>query len=165
MRRGSPLRRAPMNMKTPSWALAPLLLLVLPSCIYVRVKGDLDEIIEEEDDDLARLSRELGSCLSEASYELDACASLWGAAAEWTVSFAEAGSDPEAAFQHAKEAVLHHVHEERGHVVDETGTEGTAWSCSFHIDGEPGKASIALVDDAEDALRPRQLVIRWRQSN
>jgi len=153
-----------MNMKySPSWALAPLLLLVLPSCIYVRVKGDLDEVLE--DDDLARLSRELESCLSEASYELDAQASLWGAEAEWTVSFAEAGSDPAAAFQHAKEAVLHHIHEERGHVVDETGTEGTAWSCSFHLDGEPGKASIALVDDDADALRPRQLVIRWRQSN
>jgi len=146
-----------------SCVLAGLLAFASASCIYVRVKGDLEEL--DSDGDFAMLSRELESSICDPAYDLDIDANLWRTKAQWTIRFADEGSDPERAFRQARQAVLRRIDREGGDVTDETSESAVAWSCSFELHNEPGEASVRLFDDRSDEERPQRLQIRWKESN
>ncbi len=155
-------------MKNPlCWILAGVLLLA-PGCIYVRVTGDHDLWDDDGDDESGfhELSQALEGCLADPKYDLDLESNPWHTEAEWTVRYASAGSDEHAAFRKAREAVLARI-ERRGGTVTTQNDEGPhAWSCSFRLDGEPGKASVRLHEKAvEDSERPNQLEVVWEESD
>ena len=151
-----------------SRVLAALLVFLSAGCIYVRVKGDLDGAGWDDDDDTGfhALSHALDDCLSEPQYDLDLEASPWRTEADWTVRYKEEGSDGHAAFRRAKEVVLARI-EREGATITEQREEGPhAWSCSFRVDGEPGEASVRLVENArDDGDRPHQLEVRWEETD
>lgn len=150
---------------TASWLLSGLLLLGTPGCIYVRVTGDLDEDFWGEGGDesgFQELSQAVEGCLVDPEYDLDLEASPWHTEAEWTVRYASEGSDGHQAFRKAREAVLGRIEREGGSVTAQRDEGLHAWSCSFRLDGEPGEASVRLVENAhEGEARPHQLEVRW----
>ena len=157
-------------MKTSSsWLLAGLLLLGTPGCIYVRVKGDLhDDFLDDEDDDESgfhELDAAVEGCLADPQYDLDLNASPWHTDAKWTVRYASAGSDAHAAFRKAREAVLARIERKGGTLTEQHDDGPHVWGCSFRMDGEPGKASVQIVEKANESERPDQLVVAWEESD
>lgn len=151
-----------------SWLLAGLLLAASTGCIYVRVKGDLDEAWDDGDDDSGfhELSQAVDGCLVDPAYDLNLQASPWHTEAEWTVRYASAGSDGHAAFRKAREAVLARIEREGGTLTGEHRDGAHDWRCSFELDGEPGKASVRLVENASnDDERPHRLEVSWEESD
>lgn len=155
-------------MKSPlPWVLGTLLFLVSPSCVFVRVTGDLEELFEDGDHEsgFRELSQALAGCLADPDYDLDLVVSPWHTEAEWTVRYASAGSDGHAAFHKAREAVLARIEREGGHVTEQRDDGPHAWSCTFQMDEDPGEASVRLVENAdEDDERPHQLEVVWEES-
>jgi hypothetical protein len=150
-------------MKTRPLALAALLGLLLPACIYVRVRGDLSEELFDEDESLFHLTHDLGGVLEDPEYDLELDASPWGTEAVWTVRYAS--GQTEEAFAQAKAAVLRRIEREGGEVVSARDDGPGRWDCDFQLDGEPGEASVRVLDDARDASRPHRLEIRWEESD
>jgi hypothetical protein len=150
-------------MKTPPLAVALLLALFLPACIYVRVRGDLSEELFDEDESLFYLTDDLGGVLEDPEYDLELDASPWGTEAVWTVRYA--GGQTDEAFTQAKEAVLRRIAREGGEVTETRDDGPGRWDCDFRIDGEPGEASVRVLDDARDPSRPHRLEIRWEESD
>ena len=169
-----------MNRKLAA-LLAGALAVCLSGCIYVRVKGNLSESgLVDDDEDFRDLTNKLDTYLQGSEYHLDISASLWSSRATWIVAFEEEGSDPEAAFRCAQEAVRQRVQREGGRITSESSPEQavsasegaatssprhTRWSCTFEIDDEPGEASVELGDHRGDERRPQQLEIRWKEAN
>ncbi len=149
-------------MKFLSACLAGALVLSLSGCVYVRFRGDLAHSGLLDDDPLFPAS-ELDPFLTEAGYDLDLSANLWRTKARWTVQFA--GPEPDRAFQLAREAVLRRVAREEGRVTSSHDEGAAAWRCTFELDGDPGEASVRLLEDCSDRVRPHQLEIFWRESN
>ena len=151
-----------------SLALASLLSLATSGCVFVRVTGDFDEVFGDGDDEsgFCELSRALEGCLSDPEYDLDLVANPWRTEAEWTVRYASAGSDGHAAFHKAREAVLARIEREGGAVTEERDEGPHAWSCVFRVDGDPGEASVRLVENADqDEERPHRLEVVWEESD
>ena len=154
------------------WLLAAPLFLLAPGCIFVHVRGDLDELwddLEDEDDDahdFRELKEALEGCLIDPAYDFDLTASPWHAEVEWTVRYAGTGAEGHAAFARAKEAVLRRIQRE-GAVVTAEANEGPhAWSCEFERDGDDGEASVRLVENAnEEGERPHQLEVVWEEDD
>jgi len=151
-----------------SLALASLLSLATSGCVFVRVTGGLDELLDDGDDrsGFHELSEALADCLSDPEYALDLVANPWRTEAEWTVHYKSAGSDGHAAFRKAREAVLARIEREGG-VVTEQHDEGPhAWSCAFEVDDEPGEASVRLVENADEGEeRPHRLEVAWEETD
>jgi len=165
------------------WTLSGLCLLGSSGCIYVRVTGDLDHQDWGDGDDevgFHGLRTAVDGLLLEPDFDLKVTATPWKTEARWTVAYVEAGSDPEAAFLRVQEAVRQRVREKGGHVAGETdrqvaassseaGTSGGSrsleWSCTFHLDGEPGSASIEFEDRASDEHRSKELVLSWTEDD
>jgi hypothetical protein len=149
--------------------LAALLAYTAPGCIYVRVTGDLDEELWDDGEDTTgfqELSTALEGCLADPQYDLDLSASPWRSEAEWTVRYASAGSDGHAAFRKAREAVLQRIEREGGRVTEEHEDGPHDWTCSFRIDGEPGEASVRLVENAHSGdEHPHQLEVSWEEAD
>lgn len=149
--------------------IALVVLLLSAGCIYVRVKGDLDNGFWDDADDetgFHELSHALEGCLADPEYDLDIEANLWGTEADWTVRYASAGSDGHAAFCKAKEVVLARIEREGGTLTEQRDDGPHAWSCAFRLDGEPGEASVRLAENArEDDERPHQLEVSWEESD
>lgn len=152
---------------SPSLVLTFLLSLATSGCVFVRVTGDLDEVFGDGDDESGfhELSHSLEGCLSDPDYDLDLVANPWRTEAEWTVRFASAGSDGPAAFHKAREAVLARIARERGTVAEQRDEGVHAWSCVFRKGGDPGEASVRLVENADDDERPHRLEIVWEESD
>jgi len=151
-----------------SWILGSLLCLAAPGCVFVRVTGGLDHVLDDEDDEsgFRDLSQALEGCLSDPDYDLQLVLNPWRTEAEWTVRFATAGSDGYAAFHKAREAVLARIEREGGAVTEQHDDGPHAWSCAFRVDGDPGEASVRLVENAgEDEERPHQLEVVWEESD
>lgn len=153
-------------------SLAPILaslLCIAPSgCVFVRVTGDLDGLLDDEDDEsgFQDLSHALEGCISDPDYDLDLVINPWRTEAEWTVRYASAGSDGPAAFHKAREAVLARIEREGGRVTEQHADGPHAWSCSFRVEDDPGEASVRLVENArEDEERPHQLEVVWEKSD
>ena len=153
-----------MNQKLAA-LLAGALAVCLSGCIYVRVKGNLSEsgLLDEDDDDLLLLSRDLEDSLVDAEYALDLDANLWKTEAVWTVKYADGSADK--AFQAAKEAVLRRINKEGGRVIRSHENGPLDWACEFELDDEPGKASVLVLADEDGSARPHRLEIRWKKSN
>ncbi|MSR61845.1 MAG: hypothetical protein EXS08_05315 [Planctomycetes bacterium] len=162
------------------WTLSGLCLLASSGCIYVRVSGDLDDHNwgDGSDDEVGfhGLRTAVEGLLVDPDFDLKVTATPWKSEARWTVAYVETGSDPEAAFLRVQEAVRQRVQDGGGHLTGETKREtaasftdaGTAraaqhleWSCDFHLDGEPGSASIEFEDRAGDEHRSKELVLSW----
>ena len=152
-----------------SLVLASLAALASSGCIFVRVTGDLDEgLFDDEDDESGyrELSQALADCLSDPDYDLELVINPWRTEAEWTVRYASAGSDGHAAFHKAREVVLARIEREGGTVTEQHDDGPNAWSCAFRVDDDPGEASVRLVENAdEDDERPHQLEVAWEESD
>ena len=149
-------------------ALASLLSLATSGCVFVRVTGDLDEILDDGGDEsgFRELSRAMEGCLSDPEYDLDLVANPWRTEAEWTVHYASAGSDGHAAFRKAREAVLARIEREGGAVTEQRDEGPHAWSCTFRLDDEPGEASVRLVENADEGeARPHRLEVVWEETD
>ncbi len=142
--------------------LVLLLATSLPSCFFIRVRGDLDEFAEHsgENDELLFLPNHLA--LAGAKYDLDLDATTWKTEAVWTVAYA--GADTEDVFARAQEAVLHRISREGGSVTSTESFPGE-WKCEFELDGEPGEASVRVLDEQPDSARPHRLEIRWEEED
>jgi hypothetical protein len=150
-----------------SLILASLVSLASSGCVFVHVRGDVEELFDDEDDEsgFQELSRALEGCLSDPDYDLEMVINPWHTEAEWTVRYASAGSDGHAAFHKAREAVLARIEREGGTVTEQHDDGPHAWSCSFRLDDDPGEASVRLVENAdEDDERPHQLEVVWEES-
>lgn len=156
-------------MKNPlALALACLLALATSGCVFVHVRGDFDEFLGDGDDEsgFLELSHALEGCLADPHYDLALVASPWRTEAEWTVRFAGAGSDGHAAFHKAREAVLARIQREGGAVTEQRDEGAHAWSCVFRMDGDPGEASVRLVENADEGEeRPHRLEVVWEESD
>ena len=152
-----------------SWLLATLLLLPSPACIFVHVTGEPGDFLDDDDEDEAgfrELSRALEGCLADPDYDLDLVVSPWRTEATWTVRYAREGSDGHEAFHRAREAVMARIEREGGRVTEEHEDGPNVWSCSFRKDGDPGEASVRLVENAhEDEERPHQLEVDWEETD
>ena len=160
-----------MQMKNSfSGILVGLLALGSSGCVFVHVKGDLhdgfwDDGDGDDDGGFRELSAAVGDDLSDPQYDLSLGASPWHTDAEWTVRFADEGSNGHAAFVHAKEAVLQRISRKGGHVTEEHEDGPHVWTCGFHLDGDAGKASVRLVENARKGDRPNQLEVTWKKSD
>lgn len=159
-------------MKHSSWLLTGVLLLATPGCIFVRVTGDLDEEFwgdGDEDDDVVgcrELEAALDGCLADPKYELHLGVTPWRTEAEWTVHFASNGSDGHAAYHKVREAVLGRIAREGGVVTEQEEAGPSDWSCRFRLDGEPGEASVRLVESTGgDEERPHRLEVVWEETD
>jgi len=158
-----------MSSRTPFlWLLPCLFLAVGSGCIYVQVEAD-DLWHELAEDDEAAGFQDLQAAveghLTDPASDLALVASPWHAKAEWNVRFAP-GSDGAGAFHGAKEAVLRRMEREGATMTAQEDEGPHLWSCSFRIDGEPGEASVRLVEQAhEGEERPHELQVRWEQSD
>ena len=80
--------------------------------------------------------------------------------------YASAGSDGHAAFHRAREAVLRRIEREGGTLTEQHDDGPHEWSCSFRLDDEPGKASVRLVENADEGeARPHRLEVFWEESD
>ena len=149
-----------------SLAIAVALLLGSPSCIYVNVTGDFEELIREldEDDEFPDLVDELEECLHDPEFDLDVHANLWKTEAEWTVRYSEEGSDDHTAFRRAKQSILARVERKGGALTREVESGPHAWECAFDLNDSDGEASVRLVEGARGADRG-SLEIVWKESN
>jgi hypothetical protein len=157
-------------MKPPlSCLLATLLLLSSPGCIFVHVTGEPGDFLDDDDEDEAgfrELSAALEGCLTDPDYDLDLVVSPWRTEATWTVRYCSEGSDGHAAFHRAREAVLARIEREGGRVTGQQEDGPMAWSCSFRKDGDPGEASVRLVENEdEDDERPNLLEVDWEETD
>jgi hypothetical protein len=156
-------------MKDWLWRLlTALFLLASTSCIFVHVSGDLEDDFWGEDEDAGfhDLAGAVEGCLADPAFVLDLEASPWRTDAEWTVRYASEGSDGHAAYRNVKEAVLRRIEREGGTNLEQRDTGPHAWTCTFRLDGEPGEASVRLVENAgEDDERPHELVVVWEASD
>jgi len=148
------------------WVLAGILAAGSTGCIYVHVKGDLEELWDDEDDDggFAELSQAVGESLVDPQYDFDLQAGFWGTDAEWTIRYAGEASDGQPAFHRIKEAVLNRIQRKGGHVRDEQLEGPHAWSCEFRVDGDRYDASVRMVEKpGEDSERPHRIEVRWEE--